>query len=112
MTEMLRTLRLVLLAWEAVLVVGALALLAIGAPWAPLVAAYALVNAGIVSLAVLLERPRYSPGPGSEGGRWVGAGDSRFAAAAEVFIDPTTGVRMRVWADPETGDRQYRPDPG
>jgi hypothetical protein len=26
----------------------------------------------------------------------------------EVFIDPATGKRMRVWYDPATGDREYR----
>ena len=26
----------------------------------------------------------------------------------EVFIDPATGRRMRVWYDPSTGDREYR----
>jgi hypothetical protein len=27
---------------------------------------------------------------------------------SEVFIDPATGQRMRVWYDPATGDREYR----
>jgi hypothetical protein len=26
----------------------------------------------------------------------------------EVFNDPNTGKRMRVWYDPATGDREYR----
>jgi hypothetical protein len=28
----------------------------------------------------------------------------------EVFIDPETGRRMRVWYDASTGQREYRPD--
>jgi hypothetical protein len=28
----------------------------------------------------------------------------------EVFIDPDTGQRMRVWYDPGTGQREYRPE--
>jgi hypothetical protein len=28
----------------------------------------------------------------------------------EVFIDPGTGRRMRVWYDPGTGRRDYRPE--
>jgi hypothetical protein len=28
----------------------------------------------------------------------------------EVFIDPETGQRMRVWFDPTTGVREYRKD--
>lgn len=27
---------------------------------------------------------------------------------SEVFVDPSTGRRMRVWYDPATGDREYR----
>ena len=26
----------------------------------------------------------------------------------EIFIDPETGKRMRVWFDPSTGVREYR----
>jgi hypothetical protein len=29
---------------------------------------------------------------------------------AEVFIDPETGRRMRVWYDSTTGQRDYRPE--
>jgi hypothetical protein len=28
----------------------------------------------------------------------------------EVFTDPTTGKRMRVWYNPATGEREYHPD--
>lgn len=28
----------------------------------------------------------------------------------EIFIDPETGRRMRVWYDPSTGAREYRQD--
>jgi hypothetical protein len=28
----------------------------------------------------------------------------------EVFIDPASGRSMRVWYDPSTGEREYRPD--
>jgi hypothetical protein len=28
----------------------------------------------------------------------------------EVFIDPTTGQRMRVWFNPATGRREYHPE--
>ena len=33
---------------------------------------------------------------------------SRSEPTSEVFIDPSTGQRMRVWYDPATGDREYR----
>jgi hypothetical protein len=29
---------------------------------------------------------------------------------SEVFIDPETGRRLRVWYDPGTGVREYRDD--
>ena len=28
----------------------------------------------------------------------------------EVFTDPATGKQMRVWYNPTTGEREYRPD--
>lgn len=28
----------------------------------------------------------------------------------EVFTDPATGRSMRVWYNPATGEREYRPD--
>ena len=28
----------------------------------------------------------------------------------EVFVDPTTGRRMRVWVDPMDGSRHYVPE--
>ena len=28
----------------------------------------------------------------------------------EVFIDPASGKPMRVWYNPTTGEREYRPD--
>lgn len=31
-------------------------------------------------------------------------------ATSEVFIDPATGKRMRVWYDPASGHREYRPE--
>jgi hypothetical protein len=67
-------------------------------------------------IAVAIERQRYrseaaersrdlSPGPG--GGEPSGAIEPRFRPSNEVFIDPTTGVRMRVVVDPANGERRY-----
>jgi hypothetical protein len=39
----------------------------------------------------------------------AGAG-SGAKPTSEVFIDPANGQRMRVWYDPATGDREYRPE--
>jgi hypothetical protein len=36
--------------------------------------------------------------------------DSHSEPTSEVFVDPASGQRMRVWYDPTTGDREYRPE--
>ena len=67
-------------------------------------------------LVVLFERQRYrsaaaeqgnmAPGPG--GGEPLGGSlEPRFRPTGEVFIDPTTGHRMRVVVDPANGERRY-----
>ncbi|HWD84988.1 MAG TPA: hypothetical protein VG321_04500 [Solirubrobacteraceae bacterium] len=38
------------------------------------------------------------------------SGDQLVQRTAEVFVDPETGRRMRVWYDPGTGRREYRPE--
>ena len=40
--------------------------------------------------------------------RYRGADGGTFKPTAEVFIDPTSGERVRVYEDPKTGKRQYR----
>ena len=77
-----------------------------------------LVVVGLVLIvAALVERWRYRSesaersglpiGPG--GGEPIGAPlDGRFRQTGEVFVDPTSGHRMRVWHDPTSGERRYR----
>jgi hypothetical protein len=36
--------------------------------------------------------------------------DDAFQPTTEVFIDPDTERRMRVWYNPESGQREYRPE--
>jgi hypothetical protein len=67
--------------------------------------------------AVILERSRYrslraerTGDPAGPGGGETRAPDPRFRPTAEVFVDPTTHVRMRVWVDPATGERLYVPE--
>lgn len=33
-----------------------------------------------------------------------------FRSTHEVFVDPTSRRRVRVWVDPATGERRYRAD--
>ena len=67
-------------------------------------------------IVVAIERQRYRSaaaersnapsGPG--GGEPMGTAlEPRFRPTAEVFIDPTTGRRMRVVIDPANGERRY-----
>jgi hypothetical protein len=67
-------------------------------------------------IAVAIERTRYrsdsaeksnaAPGPGGGEPR-EGQLEPRFRATSEVFIDPTSGHRMRVLVDPASGERRY-----
>jgi hypothetical protein len=79
-----------------------------------------VVMGGILVVAVLFERQRYrseasergnaQPGPG--GGEPAGDKlEPRFRVTDEAFIDPTTGIRMRVAVDPATGERRYVAQP-
>jgi membrane protein involved in colicin uptake len=61
----------------------------------------AIVIVGIV--AALLGWDRYR-------GSQKSAGGSAAQPTDEVFIDPDTGRKMRVWYDQRTGKRDYRPE--
>jgi hypothetical protein len=60
----------------------------------------AVVVLGIVIAIFGLDRYR-----GSRKSAGTGSGSE---PTTEVFIDPATGQRMRVWYDPASGDREYR----
>lgn len=74
------------------------------------------VAGAVLLVGVVIERTRYRseaaerrgdpPGPG--GGEptdpYV---EPRFRPTGEIFVDPTTDRRMRVLADPSTGERRY-----
>jgi len=85
---------------------------------AALLAALILFLPGSVLLAgVILERTRYrsldaersGAGHGPGGGE-PGPAEARFRPTDERFIDPTTGVPLRVYLDARTGERRYVPD--
>ena len=68
----------------------------------------------VVVVAVVVERQRYrsedadkSFEPVGPGGGEPGAVDPRFRPSDELFVDPTTGLQMRVHIDPRTGERRY-----
>jgi hypothetical protein len=71
---------------------------------------------GVIVVLVAAERQRYRSGaaektnapPGPGGGERRGEMvEPRFQTTGEVFLDPSTGHRMRVLVDPATGDRRY-----
>ena len=72
---------------------------------------------GVLLLVVAFERFRYRseaadpigspPGPGG-GERLDAPMEARFRRTDELFEDPTSRQRMRVWLDPTTGERRYR----
>ncbi len=74
-----------------------------------------VVLGGFLMVVAVLERRRYRSqaaeagnepiGPG--GGETPGPVDPRFRPTDEVFLDPTTGRRMRVLIDPRSGERRY-----
>lgn len=62
----------------------------------------AVVVVGV--LAALFGWDRY------RGGRKQRSGGGSYEPTAEVFIDPATGRRTRVWYNATTGERDYRPE--
>lgn len=77
-----------------------------------------LVIVGMVLIVVaILERLRYRSEIAERSGLPVGPGggepttqplETRFRRTDEVFVDPTSDRRMRVWLDQATGERRYR----
>lgn len=99
---MIHVVRLLVGALATLLLIGGLAAIAAGFRLEGLYMA-GLGAAGLV--IVVLERQRYGDSederrPATEGQR----------PTDEVFVDPTTGQRTRVWIDPQSGERSYRPE--
>ncbi len=72
-----------------------------------------VIGAGLMLVAVL-EVTRYRSQSADEPGAPTGAGggeparpEARFQRTDEVFVDPTSHRRMRVFSDPRTGERRY-----
>ena len=72
------------------------------------------IGAGFM-IAAVLQRSGYrseaaeldnsAPGPGGGESGYI---DPRFMPTNEVFTDPTSHFRMRVYEDPRTGERRYK----
>jgi hypothetical protein len=109
------TTRIILASVGILLALAGLAATAVGAGFSGVWAT--IIGAGLV-IAVVIERNRYrseeadrtSEPTGPGGGEPAGTIEPRFRPTEELFVDPTTGVRMRVHVDPRTGERRYVAD--
>ncbi len=110
---MFLTVRVLVGAAAALVFLAGLAVMVAGSPE---VGIWPMLVGGALVVAVVLERSRYrsreaehaaeAAGPG--GGEKDETMEPRFQWTAEVFRDPTSGRRMRVFVDPRTGERRYR----
>lgn len=106
---------LILVAGIAIAFVGLWLIILPGGPGTVL-GFYTVLGGLALIVGALLERIRYRSDPlDREGPPTAPAGgepagttlEPRFRRSDEVFADPTTGHRMRVWVDPSNGDRRY-----
>jgi hypothetical protein len=111
---MVDTVRVVVGILAALLLLGGVGGLVSGA-WAD--GLWAAVTGGVVLVAVTLERTRYRSAAAerSAGAAGPGGGEptmplAPFRPTDELFVDPTTGKRLRVYLDPATGERRYYAD--
>ncbi len=114
---MLGASRLILLAGAILFVVGGLVAIVTGEPGGLFGGLILIACAVPLAVGGLREQRRYRAGrdeaslssPYGPGGVPPSERlDPRFRATDEVFIDPSTGIRMRVYADATTGERRYR----
>jgi hypothetical protein len=110
---MLGTIRLIVGVLSLAALVGGLLLIVagwVGGPAGP----WLMVSGAVGLIGVAFERTRYHPEveerAGGPGAAERDTADGRFRATDERFIDPTTRQPTRVWIDPRTGERRYRPD--
>jgi hypothetical protein len=116
MTGGLAFARLVALAIGLTMFVAGLAVLAVGGAAAFATGLWLVGIGAAFMIGAVIERIRYrsdaldrsGPPTGPAGGEPRGTRlDARFRRSEEVFTDPTTGQRMRVWIDPSSGERRY-----
>ena len=75
---------------------------------------WSMAIGSLAILAVFFERSRYqsgaaerSPGASGPGGGEPSRPVAPFRPTDELFVDPTSGQRLRVYLDPATGERRY-----
>jgi hypothetical protein len=100
----------------SLLVLGGIASVAVdGAAGAA--GAWLVIVGMVLMVASVLERWRYRSETADRSGLPIGPGggeptdqplEGRFRRTDELFVDPTSGRRMRVWLDGTSGERRYR----
>jgi hypothetical protein len=116
MTGGLGVARVIVLLFGATMLLLGLGTIAFGGA-AAAVSGLWLVGLGVACIVgTLIERVRYRSDAadraglptGRAGGEPIGTAlEPRFLRSDEVFVDPTSGHRMRVWLDPSNGERRY-----
>jgi UPF0716 family protein affecting phage T7 exclusion len=95
------------------MLVAGVVLLMLGFPTAIAAVIWLIPSGTVLTIVALIEVGRYrsqaaerggAPGPG---GGETDRLEPRFQRTEEVFVDPTTNVRMRVYLDSRTGERRY-----
>jgi hypothetical protein len=108
--------RVVVLLFGFTLLVAGIALIALEGGAGTISGLWVGASGVVIMVATLLERVRYrsdaadrSGDPaGPAGGEPLGTKlDPRFRRSEEIFVDPTSGHRIRVWMDPNSGERRY-----
>ncbi len=113
---MLGTARLILIGSGLATIAGGLIILATGGR-GTVISGLTLILIGVALAASAgLERLRYrsdaedrvATTPGPAGGEPPGPIEPRFVRTDEVFVDPTSRLRTRVFLDGRTGERRYQ----
>jgi hypothetical protein len=111
------TTRLVVGIVAVVLLVAGLGLVAFG-PVAGVSGFWVTVTGAALLISLAVERNRYRSEDADRAFEPVGPGggepgrdlEPRFRPTDESFVDPTSGLRMRVYLDRRTGERRYVAD--
>ena len=113
---MAEVMRIVIGVIGALMVLGGVAGIVAGQPAAGV---WAIVLGCVAIAAVALERSRYrseaterSAGDPGPGGGEPSKPAAPFRPTEELFIDPTSGKRLRVYLNSATGERRYYVDEG
>ena len=108
---MLTTTRIVIAALGALLMLSGIVAFAGGAMAESL---WATVIGTVAILAITFERVRYRSEAAERTAADAGPGGGEptvpqapFRPTDELFVDPTSGQRLRVYLDPATGQRRY-----